>query len=60
MKQWRSRSDEKLDAFAFIEMIPFKETRGYVQNILMFETYYRDILGEKGMFLAPHEAETKY
>ncbi|MBT9240129.1 murein transglycosylase [Vibrio splendidus] len=60
VKQWRSRSDEKLDAFAFIEMIPFKETRGYVQNILMFETYYRDILGEKGMFLAPHEAETKY
>ncbi|MFA0077110.1 transglycosylase SLT domain-containing protein [Vibrio artabrorum] len=60
VKQWRSRSDEKLDAYAFIEMIPFKETRGYVQNILMFETYYRDILGEKGPFLAPHEATTQY
>ena len=60
VRQWRSRSDEKLDAYAFIEMIPFKETRGYVQNILMFEAYYRDILGVKGEFLAPHEVTTKY
>ncbi|WP_299690208.1 transglycosylase SLT domain-containing protein [uncultured Vibrio sp.] len=60
VKQWRSRSDQKLDAYAFIEMIPFNETRGYVQNILMFETYYRNILGIKGEFLAPHEQKTKY
>ncbi|RBQ30255.1 lytic murein transglycosylase, partial [Arcobacter sp. FW59] len=60
VRQWRSRSDEKLDAYAFIEMIPFKETRGYVQNILMFEAYYRDILGVKGEFLASHEVTTKY
>ena len=60
VKQWRSRSEGKLDAFAFIEMIPFKETRGYVQNILMFETYYRDILGEQGQFLAAHERDAKY
>ncbi|MEZ8825153.1 murein transglycosylase [Vibrio amylolyticus] len=60
VKQWRSRTDEKLDAYAFIEAIPFKETRGYVQNILMFETYYRDLMGVDGAFLNEHEMKTKY
>lgn len=60
VKQWRERTAGKLDAYAFIEAIPFKETRGYVQNILMFETYYRDILGVDGAFLKEHEVKTKY
>lgn len=60
VKSWRERTGGKLDAYAFIEAIPFKETRGYVQNVLMFETYYRDILGVDGAFLNQHELETKY
>ncbi len=60
VKRWRERTEQKLDAFAFIEAIPFKETRGYVQNILMFETYYRDLMNVEGSFLQPHEAATKY
>lgn len=60
VKLWRERTAGKLDAYAFIEAIPFKETRGYVQNILMFETYYRDILGVDGAFLKEHEVQTKY
>ncbi|RTZ15082.1 murein transglycosylase [Vibrio aquaticus] len=60
VKTWRGRTQGKLDAYAFIEAIPFKETRGYVQNILMFETYYRDLLGVDGAFLNPHEVDTKY
>ncbi|MGC9404063.1 murein transglycosylase [Vibrio genomosp. F10 str. 9ZC157] len=60
VKQWRERTNEKLDAYAFIEAIPFKETRGYVQNILMFETYYRDLMGVDGAFLNEHEMKTKY
>jgi len=60
VKTWRSRTQGKLDAYAFIEAIPFNETRGYVQNILMFETYYRDLLGADGAFLNPHEVNTQY
>ncbi|MHC6526463.1 murein transglycosylase [Vibrio proteolyticus] len=60
VKQWRQRSAGELDAFAFIEIIPFRETRGYVQNILMFETYYRDLTGGAGDFLKPDELRTKY
>lgn len=60
VKTWRARTQGKLDAYAFIESIPFQETRGYVQNILMFETYYRDLLGEDGAFLNKQEMATRY
>jgi len=60
VKTWRERTQGKLDAYAFIEAIPFNETRGYVQNILMFEIYYRELLGADGAFLQPHEMKTKY
>lgn len=60
VKQWREVSGNKLDAFAFIEVIPFRETRRYVQNILMFETYYRDLLGVEGTFLHSEELSSRY
>ncbi|WP_261816708.1 murein transglycosylase [Vibrio gallicus] len=60
ISQWRERTGGKLDAYSFIEAIPFKETRGYIQNILMFEVYYRDILDKKGTFLSDLESEMKY
>lgn len=60
VKTWRARTQGQLDAYAFIEAIPFKETRGYVQNILMFETYYRDMLSVDGAFLNQHEIDTRY
>ena len=60
VKTWREKTADKLDVFAFIEAIPFRETRGYVQNILMFETYYRDLMGVEGDFLHSYELKAKY
>ncbi|QIA62554.1 murein transglycosylase [Vibrio astriarenae] len=60
VKQWRERSDNQLDVFAFIESIPFYETRGYVQNILMFETYYRSNLDQPNGFLTEQELNARY
>ncbi len=57
---WLNQSSGSLDVYRFIESIPFKETRGYVQNILMFETYYRSILNSKRSFLRPLELKAKY
>ncbi|SHO55236.1 transglycosylase SLT domain-containing protein [Vibrio quintilis] len=57
---WLKRSSGNLDVYRFIEAIPFRETRGYVQNILMFETYYRYLLDMEGNFLYPSELELKY
>ncbi|SHF74055.1 transglycosylase SLT domain-containing protein [Vibrio gazogenes] len=58
--QWLKASDGELDVYRFIESIPFYETRGYVQNVLMFENYYRYLMGVKGDFLQHMEVETKY
>ncbi|OLQ79873.1 lytic transglycosylase [Photobacterium proteolyticum] len=60
VKRWRQETDEQLDVFEFIEAIPFTETRGYVQNILMFEVYYGDLTGDKNPLLKPNELEAMY
>ncbi|MDD9157605.1 transglycosylase SLT domain-containing protein [Aliivibrio sp. S4TY2] len=53
---WRRQSNSNIDIFAYIEGISFKETRVYVKNILMFEMYYREIMGRKGPFLTQAES----
>ncbi len=60
VRTWRSRTAENVDVFAFIEAIPYRETRGYVQNVLMFETYYRNLMSEPGPFLTPNEIALRY
>ncbi|ODA33645.1 lytic transglycosylase [Veronia pacifica] len=60
VKRWLNDSNGNLDAVAFIETIPFKETRGYVQNVLVFEMYYRELLGKPQLFLQPHERNMRY
>lgn len=58
--RWREQTQGQLDVYAFIEAIPFRETRGYVQNILMFETYYRNLMALDGEFLTQQELATRY
>jgi soluble lytic murein transglycosylase len=58
--RWRNSSAGRRDVVEFIEMIPFNETRGYVQNILMFEVYYRNQLGLSGPFFSDNELNAKY
>lgn len=60
VKRWRESSDQQLDAIAFIEAIPFRETRGYVQNILMFQLYYAYLMAESLPLLTPDEAKLRY
>ncbi|MCM0147732.1 murein transglycosylase [Photobacterium galatheae] len=58
--RWREISDGKLDVFTFMETIPFGETRGYVQNVLMFEVYYDKLTGQPTELLTPKELNTQY
>lgn len=60
VNRWRQETDSQLDVYEFIEAIPFTETRGYVQNILMFEVYYGDLTGKKNALLKPSELKAKY
>ncbi len=58
--RWLEKSDGNLDAIAFIEAIPFRETRGYVQNVLMYDIYYRKLLGQPLQFLTESESNRRY
>ena len=48
--------DAPLDAW--IETIPYNETRNYVQNVLMFSRIYAKKLNEPGPLIYPHEYKT--
>lgn len=57
VRQWLNKDKEaQLPYDVWIETIPFKETRGYVQNILAFSVIYAYRLGQKQNFITPEEA----
>lgn len=58
VNQWFS-PDKSLPADVWIETIPFRETRGYVQNILSFSVIYSYRLGEQPIFLTANEKKQK-
>ncbi|AMO50653.1 Peptidoglycan lytic transglycosylase [Enterobacter sp. FY-07] len=47
VRSWLNNSGGKLDAVAFVESIPFSETRSYVKNVLAYDAYYRFFMGER-------------
>lgn len=60
VKTWLAKTEGKLDPIAFIEAIPFRETRGYVQNVLMYDIYYRKLMDIPLDLLAPKERARVY
>ncbi|MEN0037503.1 MAG: transglycosylase SLT domain-containing protein [Cellvibrio sp.] len=57
VKKWLNKEKEaQLPYDVWIETIPYKETRGYVQNILSFSVIYAYRLGEQTSFVTPAEA----
>ena len=60
VRSWRNNSGGKLDAVAFIETIPFSETRGYVKNVLAYDAYYRYFMGKSDKILSDSEWNQRY
>ncbi|XTZ37778.1 murein transglycosylase [Salmonella enterica] len=61
VRSWTNNSGGRLDAVAFIESIPFSETRGYVKNVLAYDAYYRFFMGEsKPVLLTEAEWQRRY
>ncbi|RYZ79379.1 MAG: lytic murein transglycosylase, partial [Moraxellaceae bacterium] len=56
VKQWLNKDDNKLPYDVWIETIPYKETRLYVQNILSFAVVYAYRTGSSQPFITPQEA----
>ncbi|HGJ5860680.1 MAG TPA: murein transglycosylase [Arsenophonus nasoniae] len=53
--RWLAVSDGKLNAIAFIESIPFSETRRYVKNVLVYNLFYQHLLGKSIKLLTESE-----
>jgi soluble lytic murein transglycosylase len=60
VRSWQKTSGGNLDAVAFIETIPFSETRGYVKNVLAYDAYYRHFMGKPDKILADSEWNRQY
>ncbi|MEE7532548.1 murein transglycosylase [Klebsiella huaxiensis] len=60
VRTWRGNSGGRIDAVAFIESIPFSETRGYVKNVLSYDAYYRYFMGQKDTLMSDAEWKLRY
>jgi soluble lytic murein transglycosylase len=56
--KWLRKTGGKLPFDVWITLIPFKETRSYVQNIMMYSVIYSRQLGLKPPMLVQAERET--
>lgn len=56
--RWQRESQGTLPFDAWIEIIPFRETRNYVQNVLAFSIIYAHHMGLDVAILSPEEKNT--
>ncbi|MGL4205434.1 MAG: transglycosylase SLT domain-containing protein [Aeromonadaceae bacterium] len=59
VRQWRRLSGGK-SFDVWVENIPYRETRNYVQNVLVFNAIYQENLRRPVRFLTEHERKAKY
>lgn len=60
VKTWLGNSAGRIDAVAFVESIPFSETRGYVKNVLAYDAYYSYFMGKSKPLLTNAEWQRRY
>ncbi|KAB1015019.1 transglycosylase SLT domain-containing protein, partial [Cronobacter sakazakii] len=60
VRTWLGNSAGRIDAVAFVESIPFSETRGYVKNVLAYDAYYRYFMGGKPVLMSDAEWSRRY
>ena len=60
VRTWQGNSAGKINAVAFVESIPFSETRGYVKNVLAYDAYYRYFMGGKPVIMTDAEWSQRY
>ncbi len=61
VRQWlRNTGENPVPLDIWIEIIPFAETRGYVQNVLAYSLIYAHRMGERRPFLTAEEAASQF
>lgn len=57
---WLSNSGGYLNPIAFIESIPFTETRGYVKNVLSYDVFFSHFISKQNNILTDSEWKLRY
>jgi soluble lytic murein transglycosylase len=60
VKRWLKESDGKLDVMSFIETIPYKETREYVQAVLSYRLIYQQSHSPESSMFSTKELNFMY
>ncbi|MGV3345488.1 murein transglycosylase [Enterobacteriaceae bacterium LUAb1] len=60
VRTWQRNSAGQLNVVAWIESIPFSETRGYVKNVLAYDVYYRYFLHQPDNIFSDREWQSRY
>lgn len=58
--QWLEKAGGRLTMAQFVASIPFYETRGYVQNVLAYDTYYQILQGKSPQLFTQEEYNRLY
>ncbi|SFU86291.1 murein transglycosylase [Xenorhabdus koppenhoeferi] len=58
--RWLANTSGHLDPIAFIESIPFTETRSYVKNVLAYDMFYHNFMGKMSNILTEAEWQRRY
>ncbi|WP_237386836.1 murein transglycosylase [Xenorhabdus sp. Sc-CR9] len=58
--RWLANTSGHLDPIAFIESIPFTETRSYVKNVLAYDMFYHNFMGKMSNILTKAEWQRRY
>lgn len=59
--RWESKDGLTRDVAAYVENIPFNETRKYVQNVLLYDAIYNKLItGEEKPLLSKAELDFRY
>lgn len=60
VEAWRSKDGAGKSVDVWVENIPFKETRNYVQNVIVFDAIYQKYMKKEPYFLTKKEFEFRY
>ncbi|MEQ1976262.1 murein transglycosylase [Xenorhabdus sp. SGI240] len=60
VERWLANTAGNIDPVAFIESIPFAETRSYVKNVLAYDMFYHNFMGKIPNVLTNAEWQRRY
>ena len=58
--RWRNKDGEGVPVEVWIETIPYRETRNYVQAVLSYNVVFLHLMGDTHSLLTPQEHEAQY